>query len=81
MQYQDQHDWEQVKKEHINVSRIIKQLKELLHQMETLRSQVLDVDIDKFDKLTTNARKSIMNAIEEYLGKIHNIIHNISSQF
>lgn len=81
MQYQDQHDWERVKKEHINVSRIIKQLKELLHQMETLRSQVLDVDIDKFDKLTTNARKSIMNAIEEYLGKIHNIIHNISSQF
>ncbi|KMQ88129.1 syntaxin-17 isoform x2 [Lasius niger] len=65
--YQNQHDWERVRKEHINVSRIIKQLKELLYQMETLRAQVLDVDIDKFDKLTTHARTSIMRAIEEYL--------------
>lgn len=73
MQYQNQHDWERVKREHINVSRIIKQLKELLYQMDTLRTQVLDIDIDKFDKLTINARTSIMNAIKEYLGKIHNI--------
>ncbi|KAG5325017.1 STX17 protein, partial [Pseudoatta argentina] len=65
--YQDQHDWEQVRKEHVNVSRIVKQLKELLYQMDTLRTQVLDVDINKFDKLTTNARSSIMSAIEEYL--------------
>ncbi|KYN04366.1 PREDICTED: syntaxin-17 [Cyphomyrmex costatus] len=65
--YQDQHDWEQVRKEHVNVSRIVKQLKELLYQMDTLRAQVLDVDIGKFDKLTTNARSSIMSAIEEYL--------------
>lgn len=65
--YQNQHDWERIRKEHINVSRIIKQLKELLYQMETLRAQVLDVDIDKFDKLTTHARRSIMCAIEEYL--------------
>ncbi|XP_020278941.1 syntaxin-17 [Pseudomyrmex gracilis] len=65
--YQDQRDWEQVRKEHVNVSRIIKQLKELLYQMDTLRAQVLDADIDKFDKLTRSARTSIMNAIEEYL--------------
>ena len=39
--------------------------------METLRAQVLDADIDKFDKLTKNARTSIMRAIEEYLGKKH----------
>lgn len=57
-----------MRKEHVNVSRIIKQLKELLYQMDTLRAQVLDADIDKFDKLTRNARTSIMNAIEEYLG-------------
>lgn len=79
LQYQNQHDWERVRKEHINVSRIIKQLKELLYQMETLRAQVLDVDIDKFDKLTTHARTSIMRAIEEYLGKKLNTIYNILS--
>ncbi|EZA60598.1 hypothetical protein DMN91_000947 [Ooceraea biroi] len=65
--YQDQHNWELVRKEHINVSRIIKQLKELLYQMDTLRAQVLDADIDQFDKLTRNARGSIMSTIEEYL--------------
>ncbi|KAK2585713.1 hypothetical protein KPH14_010326 [Odynerus spinipes] len=65
--YETQHDWEKVRKEHVNVSRIIKQLKELLYQMDTLRGQVLDADINEFDKLTANARSSIMNAIEEYL--------------
>ncbi|KAG7187720.1 hypothetical protein KM043_016774 [Ampulex compressa] len=65
--YENQHDWEKVHKEHINVSRIIRQLKELLYQMDTLRAQVLDTDINQFDKLTANARSNIMNAIKEYL--------------
>lgn len=65
--YQNQRNWERMRKEHTNVSRIIKQLKELLYQMDTLRAQVLDVDIEQFDKLTANARTSIMNAIKEYL--------------
>lgn len=65
--YESQQDWEKVRKEHINVSRIVKQLKELLYQMDTLRAQVLDSDINEFDKLTATARSSMMNAIEEYL--------------
>ncbi|XP_032670935.1 syntaxin-17 [Odontomachus brunneus] len=65
--YQDQRDWERIQREHANVSRIIKQLKELLYQMDTLRAQVLDNDIEQFDKLTANARSSIMDAIKEYL--------------
>lgn len=74
LQYQNQRNWERMRKEHTNVSRIIKQLKELLYQMDTLRAQVLDVDIEQFDKLTANARTSIMNAIKEYLGKKRNTI-------
>ncbi|KZC04907.1 PREDICTED: syntaxin-17 [Dufourea novaeangliae] len=65
--YQAQRDWERMHKEHINVSRIVKQLKELLYQMDTLRAQVLDSDIKQFDKLTASARTSMMNAIKEYL--------------
>ncbi|XP_003705674.1 syntaxin 17 [Megachile rotundata] len=65
--YQAQHDWEKMYREHMNVSRIVKQLKELLYQMDTLRAQVLDSDIEQFDKLTGNARSSIMNAVKEYL--------------
>lgn len=40
--------------------------------MDTLRAQVLDNDIEQFDKLTANARTSIMDAIKEYLGKGYN---------
>lgn len=65
--YQAQQDWEKVYKEDVNVSRIITQLKELLYQMDTLRAQVLDVDIKQFDKLTARARTSILNAIKEYM--------------
>ncbi|XP_061929807.1 syntaxin-17 [Apis cerana] len=65
--YQAQHDWEKMRREHINVARIIKQLKELLYQMDTLRAHVLDSDINQFDKLTANARMSILNAIKEYM--------------
>lgn len=59
-----------MRREHINVARIIKQLKELLYQMDTLRAHVLDSDINQFDKLTANARMSILNAIKEYMGKV-----------
>ncbi|XP_048263670.1 syntaxin-17 isoform X2 [Bombus affinis] len=65
--YQTQHEWEKMHREHINVARIIKQLKELLYQMDTLRAHVLDSDINQFDKLTGNARTSIMNAVREYM--------------
>lgn len=65
--YEQQHDWEKVRREHINISRIIKQLKELLYQMDTLRAQVLDEDIAMFDKLTATARTNLMTTIEEYL--------------
>ncbi|XP_076241455.1 syntaxin 17 [Calliopsis andreniformis] len=65
--YQAQQEWEKMYKEHVNVSRIVKQLKELLYQMDTLRAQVLDSDINQFDKLTANARTSITDAIKEYL--------------
>lgn len=37
--------------------------------MDTLRAQVLDSDIEQFDKQTANARTSIMDSIKEYLGK------------
>ncbi|XP_066592174.1 syntaxin-17 [Prorops nasuta] len=65
--YQQKEEWVQVRKEHINITRVIKQLKELLYQMDTLRSQVLDNDINEFDKLTASARNSILQATNDYL--------------
>ena len=56
-------------KEQVNAARIVKQLKQLLHDMDILRVQVLDSDIFIFDELTTKSRTSTIQAIKEYLGK------------
>ena len=67
-QYQNMRDWELVRKEQINAARLVRQLEQLLYEMDTLRAQVQDDDIVKFDKLTANARASTISAIKEYLG-------------
>ena len=54
--------------EQINATRQIKQLKALLYEMDTLRSQVQDSDVQQFDRLTDQARKDAQDAIKEYLG-------------
>ena len=54
--------------EQINAARLIKQLKALLYEMDTLRSQVQDSDVRQFDRLTDQARKDAQGAIKEYLG-------------
>jgi hypothetical protein len=54
--------------EQVNASRIVKQLKQLIHEMDMLRGQVLDSDIAAFDKLIAKSRTSTLDAIKEYLG-------------
>ena len=70
MQCQAIRDWDRVYAEQINAARVVKQLKQLLYEMDTLRGQVQDSDIVTFDKLTQKARTSTLNAIKEYLGNI-----------
>lgn len=70
IKYERLRDWDKVQKEQVNALRLVKQLEQLLYEMDTLRGQVEDGDIDKFDKLTAKARASTINAIQEYLGSI-----------
>ncbi|XP_008553900.1 syntaxin-17 [Microplitis demolitor] len=65
--YQRDKDWKKVHKEQTNALRLVKQLEQLLYEMDTLRGQVDDNDIDKFDKLTHKSRFSTITAIQEYL--------------
>jgi len=58
--------------EQINATRLIKQLKALLYEMDTLRSQVQDSDVQQFDRQTDQARKDAQDAIKEYLGNSSN---------
>jgi syntaxin 17 len=55
--------------EQVNATRLIKQMKGLIYEIDMLRSQVQDSDLQKFDSLTEQARKNAQDAIKEYLGK------------
>jgi syntaxin 17 len=68
-QFQQLGDWDRMHCEQINATRLIKQLKALIYEMDMLRSQVQDSDLQMFDRLTDQARKNAQDAIEEYLGK------------
>ncbi|KAF7988397.1 hypothetical protein HCN44_000970 [Aphidius gifuensis] len=65
--FQAARDWDKVQREQINASRLVKQLEQLLHEMDTLRGQVEHSDIEKFDQLTIKSRNSTISAIKEYL--------------
>ena len=54
--------------EQVNATRLIKQLKALLNDMDTLRSQVQYSDVQQFDQLTDQACKDAQDAVKEYLG-------------
>lgn len=63
------HDWDQIKKDEINATRVIKQLKNLILEMDILRGNVIESDLDKFDELTMVGRKKAKEAIQEFLGE------------
>lgn len=63
-------DWDKVRKEEINATRVIKQLKSLLLEMDVLRSRICANDIDKFDEHTLIGRQKVMDGIRDYFSKL-----------
>lgn len=55
-----------------------------MYELDTLRTQVEDADLDKFDNKTLSLRKIILNLINGYLGitfiliKLFNFISYVS---
>lgn len=62
-------DNEKVKKEQVNASRVIKQLKQTLYEIEMIKEQVTESDHAKFDKSTEKSIQCAKAAINEYYGK------------
>ncbi|KAL5291627.1 STX17 family protein [Megaselia abdita] len=60
-------DWSKVKQEEINASRIVKQMKNLMLEMDVLREKVRDEDLDKFDELISIGKENAMLGMKEYL--------------
>uniref|UniRef100_A0A1L8DVK1 Putative snare protein pep12/vam3/syntaxin 7/syntaxin 17 n=1 Tax=Nyssomyia neivai TaxID=330878 RepID=A0A1L8DVK1_9DIPT len=61
------HDWERVKREEINATRVIKQLKNLLLEMEILRDKINPEEVPKFDDLTNRSRRDAIESIQEFV--------------
>lgn len=62
-------DWEKLRKEEINATRLVKQLKNILNEMDSLRGRIQDEDVAKFDQITSKSRNNAIEAIKEYLSK------------
>lgn len=62
-------DWEKIKKEEINATRVIKQMKNLLVEMDGLRNKIRTEDVPKFDAQTSNSRQKAVNEINSYLSQ------------
>ncbi|XP_059613463.1 syntaxin-17 [Phlebotomus argentipes] len=60
-------DWERVKREEINATRVIKQLKNLLLEMEILRNKIHTEEVPKFDDLTNRSRREAIESIQEFV--------------
>lgn len=61
------HDWEKIQREEINAGRVIKELKNLLLEMEDLRDRVRAEDVEKFDSVTNKARRDAIECIQEFV--------------
>lgn len=57
---------EQLSREIIDKKRVIKQLRDLLYELDTLRTQVDDSDLDSFDNRTMPLRTSILKLTKTY---------------
>ena len=60
-------DWNKIKKEEINAGRVIKQLKNLLIEMDSLRDKVREEDVERFDALMADGRKKAFEGMRDYL--------------
>jgi syntaxin 17 len=62
-------DLEKIRKEAINSLRVVKQLKQLLIEIDHLKSKTRAEDHEKFDELTKRRRDEALKEIQMYQGK------------
>lgn len=60
-------DWDRIKREQINATRVIKQMKFLILEIDKVRSRVRDDELDRFDEGTDGAKKTALAGMGEYL--------------
>lgn len=61
-------DWDKIKKEEINATRVVKQLKNLLIEMDILRGKLQPQDVREFDRLVKQKKTDAMTEMKSFLG-------------
>ncbi|XP_034481537.1 syntaxin-17 [Drosophila innubila] len=59
-------DWQKIKKEELNAMRVIKQIKNLLLEMDTLREKLRDEDKPRFDELIKPGRTKAFDGMNKF---------------
>ena len=69
-------DFEKLRKEAINSLRVVKQLKQLLIEIDHLKSRTKPEDHGKFDELTSRRRNEALKEIQMYQGQVKKFLIN-----
>ncbi|KAH8349541.1 hypothetical protein KR084_001367 [Drosophila pseudotakahashii] len=59
-------DWQKIKKEELNALRVIKQIKNLLLEMDALREKVREEDLERFDQLMRPGRDKAFAGMKDF---------------
>ncbi|XP_020815901.1 syntaxin-17 [Drosophila serrata] len=59
-------DWQKIKKEELNALRVIKQIKNLLLEMDALREKVREEDLERFDDLMRPGRDQAFAGMKDF---------------
>lgn len=62
-------DWQKIKKEELNAMRVIKQIKNLLLEMDTLREKLREEDQPRFDELMKPGKAKAFEGMNKFAGK------------
>lgn len=62
-------DWQKIKKEELNAMRVVKQIKNLLLEMDSLREKLREEDHARFDELMKPGRAKAFEGMNKFAGK------------
>ncbi|KAH8302071.1 hypothetical protein KR044_002384 [Drosophila immigrans] len=63
-------DWQKIKKEELNAMRVIKQIKNLLLEMDTLREKLRDEDKPRFDQLMKPGKTKAFEGMNKFAAEL-----------
>ncbi|XP_062541059.1 syntaxin-17 [Armigeres subalbatus] len=74
-------DWDRIKREQINATRVIKQMKYLILEIDKVRSRIRQGDLERFDQSIEDAKKNAFTAMGEYLEAQQKIVSRTQSTY